>query len=294
MKAAVAMVLLLAAVVGLQALREQSGTLAPQAGTGNLLYVRSGEFMTRAVLSFDSLAADVYWIRAVQHYGRSKLSGGVDKKYDILYPLLDLTTALDPKFDIAYRFGAVFLAERPPAGPGRPDQAIALLERGLRAQPGRWQLAQDLGFVHYWYLHDYLRAAEWFKRSSEIPGAPNWLAPLAAVTLAQGGSRGSSRQLWQQVLESADADWLRVQARFRLRQLDAMDQIAALEQAVKLYERRIGSLPMSWADMVRTGDLRGIPVDSERHPFELNPFWGTVTLDRASPLNPLPAPEQPR
>ena len=30
--------------------------------------------------------------------------------------MLDLTTTLDPRFNIAYRFGAIFLAERYPAG----------------------------------------------------------------------------------------------------------------------------------------------------------------------------------
>ena len=35
--------------------------------------------------------------------------------YPLLYPLLDLTTTLDPRFNIAYRFGAVFLAEPYPA-----------------------------------------------------------------------------------------------------------------------------------------------------------------------------------
>ena len=34
---------------------------------------------------------------------------------------------------MAYQFGALFLAEQPPGGPGRPDLAIALLEKGLRA-----------------------------------------------------------------------------------------------------------------------------------------------------------------
>ena len=52
--------------------------------------------------------------------------------YPLLYPLLDLTTTLDPRFNIAYRFGAIFLAEPYPGGPGRPDLAIALLEKGLR------------------------------------------------------------------------------------------------------------------------------------------------------------------
>ena len=52
-------------------------------------------------------------------------------EYDLLYPLLDLTTTLDPLFNIAYRFGAIFLAEAYPAGAGRPDLAVALLEKGI-------------------------------------------------------------------------------------------------------------------------------------------------------------------
>ena len=35
--------------------------------------------------------------------------------YPLLYPLLDITTTLDPRFNIAYRFGAIFLAEPYPA-----------------------------------------------------------------------------------------------------------------------------------------------------------------------------------
>lgn len=287
---------LLSAVVGLQAWREQQEPLTLPAGvTGNLLYVRSAEFMKRAALSNDSLVADVYWIRTVQHYGRTKLSADVSKQYDVLFPLLDLTTSLDPHFNIAYQFGAIFLAEAHPAGAGRPDQAIALLEKGLKAQPDRWQFAQDIGFVHYWWRQDYVRAAQWFGRAGEMPGAPNWLAAMAAVTLAQGGNRESSRRLWQEVLNnSEEAEWLRKQAQFRLSQLDAMDQIAALERVVRIYQQRTGRLPQTWIDLVRAGYLRGIPVDPARYPYELNPFRGTVTLAPASTLNPLPAPEQPR
>jgi hypothetical protein len=289
-------VLLALAVIGLQAAldRQQPALVLPAAETGNLLYVRSSEFMKRAALSYDSLIADVYWIRTVQHYGRTKLSTRQTKQYDLLYPLLDLTTSLDPRFIIAYRFGAVFLAERYPSGAGRPDLAVALLEKGVKAQPERWELVQDIGFVHYWWLRDYTVAAQWFKRAGEMPGAPNWLPALAAVTLARGGNRASSRLLWEEVLKGADADWLRTQAVFRLRQLDAMDQIAALDKLVKSFEQRTGSRPRSWVDVVRAGDLRGIPLDPARYPYQLNPFAGVVTLDPSSSLNPLPAPEQSR
>jgi hypothetical protein len=260
--------------------------------TGNLLYVQSGELAKRAALSFDSLAADMYWIRVIQHYGRTKLSRETTKRYDLLFPLLDLTTTLDPRFDIAYRFGAVFLAEPPPSGPGRADQAVTLLEKGLREQPGKWEFAQDIGFVHYWWMQDYAKAAEWFRRAGEMPGAPNWLTPLAAVTLARGGSRESSRQLWQEVLKSAEVDWLRTQARFRLTQLDTMDQIAALDRLLQTYSARSGTRPESWLELIGVGVLAGVPVDPEGHPYQINPGTGAVELSPSSPLNPLPAPEQ--
>ena len=120
---------------------------------------------------------------------------------------------LDPRFNIAYRFGAVFLAEAYPGGPGRPDLAVALLEKGLRARPDKWEYMEDIGFVHYWYLHDYGAAASWFDKASRAPGAPWWLRSLAATTLAQGGDRQSSRTMWEAIRQSAENDWLRARLR---------------------------------------------------------------------------------
>lgn len=292
--AVVTIVVLLIAAIGLQALYDRQLPMAlPSGVTGNLLYVRSPEFMKRAALSYDALAADVYWIRAIQHYGRTKLSKDASKQYDLLYPLLDLTTSLDPYFDLAYRFGAIFLAERHPAGAGRPDLAIALLKKGLMAQPNKWQFAMDIGHVHYFWLQDYHGAADWFRRASEIPGSAIWLAPLAAVTLAQGGNRQSSRLLWQEVFNTSEVDWLREQARFRLAQLDALDQIDALSRVVAAYRERSGRTPASWLELINAGMLLGIPADPERSPYVLDPSTGAVTLNPMSPLNPLPAPEQP-
>ena len=284
----ITIVALLGAVVGLQAVRERSEALGlPANVTGNLLYLRSPAVVQRAALSFDALAADVYWLRVIQHFGSTKLSKDPNKQYDLLYPLLDLTTSLDPRFDVAYRFGAIFLAEPFPGGAGRPDQAIALLEKGLAVQPTHWEFAHDIGFVHYWWLRDYDSAAEWFLRASRMPKAPAWLPGMAAVTAAEGGRADTSRRLWQEMVQS-DTPWLRENARYRLRQLDAIDQIAALERLVRAYASRAGALPSSWADLQRTGYLRGTPVDPEGHAYVLNPWWGTVTLSPQSPLNPLP------
>lgn len=275
------MACLFAGVVAVQHLRER---LAPAAADNRILYVRSTAFMQRLALSFDSLAADIYWIRALQHYGRTKLGEG-PPDYVLLYPLLDLTTSLDPRFKIAYRFGAIFLAEPAPAGAGNPDQAMALLEKGLRAQPQRWEYAQDIGFVYYWWKRDYRQASEWFRRGAAIPGSPNWMAGLAAVTEARGGNRQASRKLWEEILSQSPEEWMVKQATFRLRQLTAMDQIDELTRRVQRYTSNMGRPPRTWADLGFGGS---VPIDPDQFAFELDPASGTVSLNRQSTLNPLP------
>jgi len=282
---AVVLVCLMAAVVGLQAVQVRQG--GPLAGSiENVLYVRSPEAMKRLALSYDLVLADIYWIRAVQHFGGARRSADPNRRYELLYPLLDLTTSLDPYFRVAYLFGAVFLSEPPPGGPGRADQAIALLERALDAPSRQWEFAQAIGFVHYWWRQDYEQAAAWFQRAAKYPGAPEWLVPLAATTLAQGGSRESSRLLWQEIARTADEGWYRSSALHRLRQLDAMDELDRLRAVVEAYRQRVGSAPAGWADLQRAGYLRGTPVDPAGAPYRL--AGGAVSLDPASPLNPLP------
>jgi hypothetical protein len=278
------LVLLLTSVVGLQAIRERGGELPvpPE----SLLYVRSPAALQRMALSYHSLLADVYWIRAVQLYGDTKLGRAADRSYSLLYPLLDLTTSLDPYFDVAYEFGAFFLAEAPPGGPGRPDLAITLLEKGLKAQPDDWQLHQAIGFVHYWSRQDYTAAAEWFRRASRLPGAPTWMGPLAAVTLAEGGNRSASRLMWQQILQSPADDWFKAEARRRLKQLDAMDQLDTLRRVVSAFETRQGRAPATWSELAQAGYIRGALIDPAGAPYRLEA--GAVSLDPKSPLMPLP------
>jgi hypothetical protein len=280
---------LMLAVVGLQAVHERQPAATTEV-TQELLYVRSPDTMRRLALSYDMLLADMYWIRAVQHYGGTRLSSSQERRFQLLYPLLDLTTSLDPRMDVAYYFGSIFLSEKPPGGPGRPDLAIALLEKGLREQPDKWEFARWIGFVHYWWRNDYVAAADWFTRAANFPNAPFWMAPLAATTLAEGGNRHSSRLLWQEFARSAPTEALGNEARRRLQQLDAMDQMDSLRQMVSHYRERRGDIPQTWEDLGRAGYLRGIPVDPLGTPYRLTS--GEVMLGHGSRLGPLPAEPQ--
>lgn len=313
--ASVLIVALMAAAVRVQAARER---MYPQSiADDETLYVTSGPVARRLSVAYPALAADLYWIRAIQYYGgtKRKLEAGVlpavtppraliadpAADYRLLYPLLDLTTGLDPRFHVAYRFGAVFLAEPYPGGPGRPDLAIALLEKGLRERPDKWEYMYDIAFVHYWYTHDYRQASSWFEKASRVPGAPWWLRSLAATTLAQGGDRRSSRQLWTAIRESAEIDWLRKDADRRLMQLRALDEMEALQRRLDQYFAHDG-LPTGpgprgratdWRTLARAGVVPGVMLDPAGSPYELSPEGG-VELSQTSPLWPLPEGPQAR
>jgi hypothetical protein len=203
--------------------------------------------------------------------------------------MLELVTTLDPRFTIAYRFGAIFLSEPPPDGPGRPDLAIQLLERGVEVSPERWEYLHAIGFVHYWNHRDYSAAAEWIERASRIAGAPLWLKSTAALMRAEAGDRDSARVLWRQLHDSADDESLKNVAEMRMAQFDTMDAIDVLNQVVWRYQARVGRPARNWQELIDAGVLRRVPADPAGVPFLLDPVNEDVRLSERSPLWPLPA-----
>ena len=184
---------LIAGSIGLQVARDRR--YATDRPAEQMLYVQSPAVIKRMALSYQALAADVYWIRALQHFGGGTRSSTTSERhFELLYPLLDLATTLDPHFNIAYRFGAIFLSEPPPRrpGPARPgDRAAAEGTRRPRRRSGstcRTSASSNTGRGN-----DYKAAAEWFEQGSEVPGAAWFLKPLAATTLAQGGAASARR-----------------------------------------------------------------------------------------------------
>jgi hypothetical protein len=277
--------LLLIAAIGVQVVRDRGWE--PYEPVTPMFWVQDGRLAQHLALGYDNLFADIYWIRAVVYYGGTRRTESGTKDYSGLYPLLNLVTSLDGHFRIAYRFGAIFLTEGYPAGPGRPDLAVQLLQRGIERDFDRWEYYHDIGFVYYWSLHDYRKAAEWFLRGSERPGAAEWLKPLAATTLISGGSRDSSRQLWRQMAQS-DMDYLRSQAAHRLMQLDALDAIDWLTPILQRFIDREKRLPRSWQELAAGEHLKAIPADPTGIPFVFDPKVGRIDVSKKSILWPLP------
>ena len=231
---------------------------------------------------YSGLLADIYWTRAVQYYGRHRLAHA--KHFPLLGSLLDMTTRLDPHLLVAYRFGSLFLAGKPPDGAGQPERAIQLLHRGVVANPDYWRFWQDLGFIYYWDMKDYAHAARAFQTGSERPGALPWMRVLAASVAGRGGEIQTSRILWTEIARTAGNDSIRHSAAIHLAALAALEALGKLNELLKLYEEKVGQPPRSMQDLVAVGLLRGIPLDPSGEPYIIGPD-GSAALGRGSKID---------
>ncbi|MGH9711956.1 MAG: hypothetical protein ACRD5M_01490 [Candidatus Acidiferrales bacterium] len=233
------------------------------------LLLRSAPLVKRLSLGYDPLLADIYWTRAVQYYGAR--IGLPHTKFDLLWPLLDLTTTLDPRLLPAYRFGAIFLSEGPPIGAGRTDLAIELTKRGIAANPTVWGLDSDLGFLYYWRWKDYPKAVDAYLAASRVPHSPPWLKMMAARVADKGGSIETSRMIWSQLYESTQDANVRKNALQTLRGLNAQEDEMHLDELAEAYRKRFGHYPASTSEMRDAGILKGIPLDPDGLPYEFGP-----------------------
>jgi tetratricopeptide (TPR) repeat protein len=256
--------------------------LAARGNVGELLYLPSGWALQRLSLGHEGLLADFYWTRVVQYFGRKRLSGAT--RFDLLGPLLRITTELDPQLVIAYRFGAIFLAEKAPAGAGQPEEALQLLRRGIVANPDYWRLWQDLGFIYYWDLKDYESAARVFRVGSERPGAQLWMKAMAASVAAEGGAAQTSRLLWSEIYRQADNDQIRTSAENHLRALQAQEEIESLNALLTEYRQAVGRPAHSFRELVAAGLLRARPRDPSGAPYQVGP-GGLTTLAPGSKID---------
>jgi hypothetical protein len=255
--------LLFVAITGLQMRIDAQARLA-QSPSEELLFT-SGHVLKKISLGYDSLLADIYWTRTIQYFGPK--IGDPHAKFDLLFPLLDVTTTLDPNLIAAYHFGAIFLSEPSPIGAGRTDLAIQLVKRGIAENRQDWALYSDLGFLYYWRLKDYKNASQTYLEGSKIPASPVWLRLMAARIAEEGGSTETSRIIWTEMYKTTNDPSIRAWIFKQLEGLRAVEDEDHLNDLLQLYRKRFSRNPYSFRDLIDAGLLGGIPVDPAGYPY---------------------------
>jgi hypothetical protein len=252
------------------------------------LYFSSGKTIKTLSLGLNGLAAEIYWIRTVQYFGRKLIDSGQplsaaatkDLRMDLLARLLEIVVTLDPQHIPAYRFGAIFLPERDMSA------AIALLEKGIDQNPNEWRLYQDLGYI-YWQAGKtapteeqnecYSKSSLWYEKGGNVAGAPWWMRDLGGLMRIKGGSREAARAVYSTYLTSDDPN-IRAQAVERFKQLRSLDEIDAINSLITRYKEQKGECPPNlavFAAILRSVnvniDQRGIPLDPDGFEYVYDP-----------------------
>lgn len=213
----------------------------------------NGETAKRISLGFNGLIADWYWMRTLQYVGRKivrfqdanvPLDDLRALNLELLYPLLDTTTTLDPQFIAAYEYGGVVLSAI------NGDDAIKLLRKGIAANPREWRLHQHLGYI-YWKRGEYDTASSVYGDGAKLPGAPLWMEEMQARLVAEGGSRNTAREMYRGMAEQTNDVKLKDLAEKRLLQIDSFDERDAIRDALTKFRLRAGHCAANWKDALR-------------------------------------------
>lgn len=205
-----------------------------------------------ASLGYESLVADVLWLKTVQHMGEKTISG---EGYDWIYKALDTVTTLDPEFLAPYEVGGLILtilAEK-------TELSNRLLEKGVKHCPDVWQLKLYLGFNHFYFLKDYKTAAHYISQAAAIKGSPPYLPVLASRLYVQADDPAYALEFLMRMYESTEDKKLRYKMKKQIDLLKSEVLVRELQKIADLYKERTHSQAHDLNELVRTGFLRRIP-----------------------------------
>ena len=258
-----AIVLGFAAIFGLGNFLEKAPVPFPEDFDDGDLAI-NGSRLKGFALGMEGLIADWYWVRSLQYIGDKMIKSGSDfQNIDdlsvlnprLLYPYLETATDLDPHFIAAYSYGAIVL----PAID--PTKAIAITEKGIANNPNEWRLYQHLGYI-YWRIGNYEKAAATYEKGSEIADAAPFMKMMAASMLTEGGSRDTSRKIFQRMLDDSDDQNIRLTMTLHLNEIDSLDERATIDAALADFRQKTGRCASSLNEIFPM--LRGIRLPGER------------------------------
>jgi len=229
----------------------------------------------RLTLGFEGLAADWYWLNALQYIGRKieaqTRAGGAEAAAapldrikavnpQVLVRFFDMITTLDPRFTAVYEFAAVVL-------PAVDVQAaITLLEKGIRENPTEWYLHQQLAYI-YWQRGDNLAAGDAFRRGARMTTA-RWMEHMAENVEAKGDDPQVARAMYARMYEQAQDDQVKEWARGRLMELRSLEERGVIRRVLSAFIAEQKRCPRDWREIGGALAGAGLPVHPEGPPLD--------------------------
>jgi hypothetical protein len=170
-----------------------------------------GQGLTIGVLSgMRSVVADLIWLNVTTAWENEewfKMGG-----------YINLCTALQPRAPVFWDMGGWHLAwnasvaawedrtqpnelRRLKAARFWIDRGLEIYQRGIENNPTNWMLWRDTGDLYNERLKNYRRAAYYYQKASELPGAPVFLERFPAIMYGLAGDDPDAYAAWKALWE---------------------------------------------------------------------------------------------
>lgn len=178
--------------------------------------------------------------------------------------LLHNSVQLDPYNMDAYYFAQSFLTW----DAHQYKVANDLLQYGMRYRTWDWYLPFFAGFNSSFFLGDYAKAAEFYRRAGELSGSDLY-SQLAGRYLQQAGQTEVAIRYLTGMVKTAKNNAIRKSYKVRLK---AFQEVYRVEKARDRFRQETGKPPSSVEELVQAGFLSPAPID---------PYGGRFYLDRS-------------
>ena len=226
-----------------------------------------------ASLGFRSVASDLYWIAAVNYFGDQRND---QVSYAELYNHLELVVSLDPDFEYPYLFGGISLPWNTGKGWLNIDEAISLLERGVKRFPDSWRLRFQLAYTYSTFRDRFKDAGDQLAAVALLPGSPDYVGRLATRMYATAGQYDAAMMLAEHLASSIDDPKVKGRLLRRAAEARTVREVLRLEELVKRFFEVHHHFPAALGDLVSAGFLSSLPVDELGGTFEYNSATGEV------------------
>ncbi|MFN7954541.1 MAG: hypothetical protein U0610_22640 [bacterium] len=231
------------------------------------LYLPKPELFRATSFGFHQLAADLLWAKLVQAVGNwtDRTQG-----FKYTYQYADIVTDIDPGYAAPYLIANFWLV-----GWDRIEDANAILEKGHRRFPQSYKFPYYLGLNHFLWLHDRVRAIQYFSEAATLHETPEASRRSMASALERPDDPTAAFDLIMNLYSGAGSRQER-QAIEPLVVHGMFFQLATeVNAASAKYEQTHGHKPTTLEELVEDGSLRSVPRD---------PYGGTLRLDEAGLL----------
>jgi len=229
-------------------------------------FVPRPELVRNASFGFTSLAADYYWLLAVQLVGGTNADPSTHAT--CIGKLLDVVTELDPWVDHPYRFAAVWMIDSEES----VRHANDLLRRGIAYHPSDWRDRFYLGFNQFYFLEDNKAAAEILEPATRLSGAPPYLSRLVARLRSESDGLDSAAIFLDELVRRAPEGYARAEYEKALDEVETERRARFLDQARAEYKRRNGKDITDLKDLVAgpSAVLSQLPAEPNGWEWKLN------------------------